>query len=166
MSNRRPGWGGATVLLLMLIVVLTGIWYLWNYVWSAELGNLSSRNLVNAVVWGGFSMNLHRWAAYATLVSIGMWSLQRWRRGQLRAFLGVALPVVVLLGIITGSSLPWHQALLWSIQKSLPTPPRINTSEVLWWYGLHVVILPLILAGLSLAALRATRPTPVQQSER
>lgn len=174
MSRRRLGWGVTLGLLPVLVVASTGIWLAWSTLFlPADLGRQSMADLERSVLLGQFVRAIHKWGAYGTLVSVVVWSLKALQRSRLAAVMGVLLSAVVLLEFITGLWLPWDKMALWVLGRSYPALSLIGsqafsgwlTVDILWWYGLHLVLLPLVGVGLALAVRRGTRSDPVTPEE-
>lgn len=168
MKGRRLDWWILLGLLSVLACVLSGIWLTSWYTPSPDRIQ-SAKALERYVIVGQFVRSIHRWGAYGALVSAAVWSFRAVRRSRLGLVLAVGLPVVVLAELITGLSLPWHQMALWVVLRGDPLlgahsgladwmwPPL----QILWWYGVHLVLLPLLGVGLALLARRSTRSDSV-----
>lgn len=165
MKSRRPGWWILIGLLPLLLAVGSGIWLAW---FSLSLGDRSMQSMAaleRSVILGQFVRALHRWGAYATLVIVTIWSYRAWRRSRLSAVMGAGLLAVILAELITGLWLPWDKMALWVLLRGHPSlstdgswaflgwPP----TDILWWYGLHLVLLPLVGVGVAFAARHGTR---------
>lgn len=128
------------------------------------------KDLERIVLWGPLFLSLHRWAAYGVLLTIGVGAYQAVRRGRLGT-MGVTLAIVVLAELVTGFFLPWDKLALWEVLSGHPSLTGSGSilpapMEIIMWYGLHLVVLPLAGLGLALAARRKTRSVPAPPADR
>ncbi len=163
--------GHLTVFLLLLEAV-TGLGLMFHYrpVVGFAYTDLVDLREVSAF---GFVRGLHRWGAYGAVITVWLHLLRVALRGAYAPprrrnwMIGVALMILTLLLAATGYLLPWDQQAYWGVAALSPmgeiasapfsggTGPEGST--LLRVYLAHCVVLPLLLASLTVYHLRRAR---------
>lgn len=112
----------------------------------------------------GFVRQLHLWGAHAAVILVWLHLLQAAVRGahapprRANWSVGVVLMLLTLLLAASGYMLPWDQEAYWGIATLSPSAAAgLHESRLLQAYVLHCVILPLMVAGLTLYHIRRAR---------
>ncbi len=167
------GWPhifGSAALFLFISQVCTGVLLAVYYVPSPDAAYQSVSYINSQVPVGGLIRALHHWGASAMLIIVFVHMLQVFfwgaykRPRQIIWVIGVLLLLVTLGLSFTGYLLPWDQKAYWAtvvgtrIAGSVPVLGRYITTIVRGeegvgaltltrFFGLHIMILPALLAG-------------------
>ena len=155
---------GYLAVFLLLLETATGVGLMFYYRPAASVAYLDVVDL-REVSGFGFARGLHRWGAYAAVITVWLHMLRVALRGayapprRLNWTVGVALMILTLLLAATGYLLPWDQQAYWGIAALSPAgevasdPGRMLLSAYVW----HSVALPLAMAALTVFHLRRAR---------
>jgi len=155
---------GVVSLTAFLILSVTGVLLMIYYQPGTGEAYASMQDIQYAVALGSFVRALHRWAAYAMLVSVLLHllrvaSMGAYRGRELNWLVGLGLGACVLGLAFTGYLLPWDQRSYWAVRVSanmLDSVPflggaiksmmlggqSVGQSALLRFYMLHVALLP------------------------
>ncbi len=163
--------GGLSFFLFVLLTI-TGIYLMFFYRPSAELGVAQAYRdmeaIRNNVFFGDLVRNLHRWGAHLMVFTVTLHMARVFYTGAYKPprefnwVVGVILLFLTLGLSFTGYLLPWDQLSIWAIEvgTSLAGYSPLIASQVrfillggvevgpetlLRWYVLHVLFLPFIL---------------------
>ncbi len=162
---------GSATLFAMIVQIATGIFLCFYYAPSTATAYESTKYLIEKVPAGHFVLSLHYWGASAMIAFMGMHLLQGLLWGaykkprELQWIVGVILFIVTLVLGLTGYLLPWDlNALLASrvainvagnapvlghaMLQFLQDGNGINTLTINRFFGIHVWLMPALLAGL------------------
>lgn len=180
---RRIGWAqtlGSVVLGLLLLQAVTGLTLSLFYCPSPESAWESVRYVDGQVVLGAWLRGLHHWGASATVVAlvlhmtqVFLWGGHKGRR-RMTWWVGTTLFLVVLAFGFTGYLLPWDLKAYFGTKVGIhiaagipvvgPAQARllqggdaIGELTLTRFYAVHVLVLPLAVAGLVLWHLRLVR---------
>lgn len=112
---------GGLSLLMFIIEAITGILLMFYYRPVPEYAYTDMKLIENAVHFGMFLRNMHRWAAHAMVVLVMLHMLRVFLTGSYKPprefnwVVGVVLLTVTLLLSFTGYLLPWDQIAFWAI---------------------------------------------------
>ncbi len=165
LDSRRSAvsWGRLAVFLL-IAQALSGLVLMFYYrptIGSAYLDLVDLREVSRL----GFLRTLHRWSSHAIVILIWVHLLRvalraAYARQQRRTWIGgIALMLLTLLLAATGHFLPRDQEAFWSLGAMAPVVSDAARGEgvLLRFYLAHCVVLPLVVAGLSVDHLRRAR---------
>ncbi len=162
---------GKLAVFLLLFEAVTGIGLMFHYrpaVGSAYLDLVDLREISGF----GFVRGLHRWGAYTAVIAVWLHMLRVALRGayapprRVNWTVGVVLMILTLLLAATGYLLPWDQQAYWGIATLSPSGDvapegnqrqAIDGSMLLSFYVWHCVLLPLLIAALTVYHLRRAR---------
>ncbi len=157
---------GYLAVFLLLLEAATGVGLMFHYRPAVGVAYLDLVDL-REVSGFGFLRGLHRWGAYAAVITVWLHMLRVALRGAYappRRFnwtVGVALMILTLLLAATGYLLSWDQQAYWGISTLLPfgdAPPEGGQGRMLLsFYVWHSVGLPLVMAALTVYHLRRAR---------
>jgi quinol-cytochrome oxidoreductase complex cytochrome b subunit len=155
---------GVVSLTAFLILGVTGVLLMIYYQPGTQQAYASMQDIQYAVALGPFVRALHRWAAYAMLVSILLHllrvaSMGAYRGRELNWLVGLGLGGLALGLAFTGYLLPWDQRSYWAVRVSasmLDSVPlfglalknlmlggqTVGQAALLRFYMLHVAMLP------------------------
>ena len=162
------GWThtlGFTLLFLLTVQLVTGIFLALNYSPSPDAAYASVAYISDQVLFGDFVRGLHRWAANLMVVFVGLHMVRVFLFGsykyprELTWILGVLLLIVVIGFVFTGVLLPWDQKGYWAtvvaikIVGSMPLigdflmriiqgGEALGEAALTRFYVLHVILLP------------------------
>ena len=115
-------WGlGGISFYLFLLLTFTGILLMFYYRPTTVHAFRDMKDLAFAVTMGGFTRNLHRWAAHAMVIFVIFHMVRVFLTGAYKPpreynwAIGVILLVLTLLLSYTGYLLPWDQLALWAV---------------------------------------------------
>ncbi len=154
---------GNLAVFLLLFEAVTGVGLMFHYrpaVGAAYLDIVDLREVSGF----GFLRGLHRWGAYAAVITVWLHLLRVALRGAYAPprrsnwAVGVALMILTLLITVTGYLLPWDQQAYWGVATLSPSgAPALAESLLLNAYVWHSVGLPLLMAALVTYHLRRAR---------
>lgn len=170
--DRTFGLGGAAVVLLLLLVA-TGVLLLFVYEPSQEAAYKSIQALRDEVLFGQFIRNIHHWSGNLLLIVAVLHLLRIFLTGAFRPpralnwIIGLVLLALAVASNFTGYLLPWDQLAFWAVTIStgmleyLPLAgrwlqalvrrgPEIGPATLATFFALHIAILPILTAFLTL----------------
>src|SRR5665213_1235277 len=170
-------FGSATVF-AMMVQIATGIFLCFFYAPSTATAYESTKYLIEKVPAGHLVLSLHYWGASAMIAFMAMHLLQGLLWGaykkprELQWVVGVILFIITLVLGLTGYLLPWDlNALLASrvainvagnapvlgpaVLSFLQDGSGINTLTINRFFGIHVWLMPALLAGSAVHGHRA-----------
>ncbi|OQX63937.1 MAG: cytochrome B6 [Desulfococcus sp. 4484_241] len=112
---------GGLALFLFIVETVTGVLLMFYYRPVPEYAYLDMKLIDNAVRFGMFLRNMHRWAAHAMVLLVMLHMLRVFLTGSYKPprefnwVIGVVLLVITLLLSFTGYLLPWDQLAFWAI---------------------------------------------------
>ncbi len=150
---------------LFLILIVTGVLLMFDYVPSVERAYDSMKDLEFVVTAGVLLRNCHRWAAHLMVITVLLHMARVFFMGSYkkpREFnwtIGIVLLLLTLFLSFTGYLLPWDQLAFWAItvgtsiagyapvvgdatQYLLLGGNMVDQPALLRFYVLHVVVLP------------------------
>ena len=162
---------GSLALLVLILQILTGIWLTMNYKPSAEEAFSSVEYIMRDVNWGWLIRYMHSTGASFFFLVVYLHMFRALIYGsykkprELLWLIGVVIFVVLMAEAFMGYLLPWGQMSYWGAQVIISlfsAIPGIGDSLTLWirgdyvisdatlnrFFALHVIALPLVLAGL------------------
>jgi len=163
---------GSLLLLVLVIQIVTGIWLTMNYKPDTDLAFGSVEYIMRDVEWGWLIRYMHSTGASAFFIAVYLHMFRALLYGsyrQPREFLwltGMFLYLCLMAEAFFGYLLPWGQMSYWGAQVIISlfgAIPVIGDQLALWirgdyvvsdvtlnrFFSLHVVAMPLILAGLA-----------------
>ncbi len=167
---------GNLAVFLLLFEAATGVGLMFHYRPAVGVAYLDAVDL-REVSGFGFARGLHRWGAYAAVITVWLHMLRVALRGayapprRVNWAVGVALMILTLLLAATGYLLPWDQQAYWGIATLSPAGDLVATPEarhgrtLLSFYVWHSVALPLLMAALTLYHLYRARRDEVAAGE-
>ncbi|MDZ7621805.1 MAG: cytochrome b N-terminal domain-containing protein [Candidatus Competibacteraceae bacterium] len=162
---------GSLALLVLVLQILTGIWLTMNYKPSATEAFASVEYIMRDVNWGWLIRYMHSTGASAFFLVVYLHMFRALIYGsykkprELLWLIGVVMFLVLMAEAFMGYLLPWGQMSYWGAQVIISlfsAIPGIGDSLTLWirgdyvisdatlnrFFALHVIALPLVLAGL------------------
>ncbi|NNL14813.1 MAG: cytochrome bc complex cytochrome b subunit [Acidimicrobiia bacterium] len=156
---------GLISLYLFIILIVTGVLLMFDYVPSVERAYDSMKDLEFVVTAGVLLRNCHRWAAHLMVVAVLLHMARVFLMGSYKRprefnwLIGIALLLLTLFLSFTGYLLPWDQLAFWAITVGTSiagyAPVVGDTAKylllggnvvgqpaLLRFYVLHVVVLP------------------------
>jgi len=169
---------GSLLMLVLVIQILSGIWLTMNYKPDAELAFGSVEYIMRDVDWGWLIRYLHSTGASAFFVCVYLHMFRGLMYGSYRQprelvwLIGMAIYFALMAEAFFGYLLPWGQMSYWGAQVIISlfgAIPFVGEDLALWirgdyvvsdvtlnrFFALHVVALPLALAGLDFVHLVA-----------
>ena len=156
---------GNLAVFLLLMAAATGVGLMFHYRPAAGFAHADLVDL-REVSGVGFLRSLHRWGAYAVVITVWLHLLRAALRGayapprRLNWGFGVVLMILTLSLATTGYLLPWDQQAAWGLAELSPVGGErriVDDRALLTAYTLHCVALPLALAALTVVHLRRAR---------
>lgn len=158
---------GILAVFLLLLEAATGIGLMFHYRPAVGVAYQDVVDL-REVSGVGFLRDLHRWGAYAAVITVWLHMLRVALRGayappqRLNWMVGVGLMILTLALAVTGYLLPWDQQALWGVSTLLPFGDAALSETglermLLFFYALHSAVLPLLMAALTFYHLRRAR---------
>jgi quinol-cytochrome oxidoreductase complex cytochrome b subunit len=169
---RGVGWWytfGSATLIVFIILVLTGIFLMFNYDPSPDHAYDSVQFITNNILFGSLIRSIHHWSAYAMVGLVTIHALRvffmaayRYPR-EITWVFGVALLLLVMGMAFTGYLLPWDQRAYWAttvgtniagetpfiggwIKTLLLGGEQIGAVTLTRFFALHVAIIPGLIA--------------------
>ena len=163
--------GGLSFFLFVLLTV-TGIYLMFFYRPSADIGGAQAYNdmlaIRNGVLFGDLVRNIHRWAAHLMVLTVTLHMARVFYTGAYKPprefnwVVGVILLFLTLGLSFTGYLLPWDQLSIWAVTVGtnlagysplianqvrflLLGGIEVGPATLLRWYVLHVLALPFVL---------------------
>jgi len=156
---------GLISLNLFIILIVTGVLLMFDYVPSVERAYDSMKDLEFVVTAGMLLRNCHRWAAHLMVVAVVLHMARVYLMGAYKRprefnwLIGVALLLLTLFLSFTGYLLPWDQLAFWAITVGTSIAGYapvvgdtmkylllggnvVGQPSLLRFYVLHVVLLP------------------------
>ncbi|WP_435007382.1 cytochrome b N-terminal domain-containing protein [Tundrisphaera lichenicola] len=169
-----PGWGqvlGFTLAATLVVQLVTGLLLMTTYTPSANSAWGSVYFITYRMDLGWFIRGLHRFGSFGSVIVGGLLLLRLVLRGSYRApremnwWLAVGVFLLILVLGVTGNILPWDQRGYWAavvemtiaggapvvgpmVKKVVVGGSAFGNQTLTRIYGLHVAVLPGILAGL------------------
>ncbi len=159
---------GNLAVFLLLFEAATGVGLTFHYRPAVGVAYLDVVDL-REVSGFGFVRGLHRWGAWAAVITVWLHMLRVALRGayapprRLNWTVGVGLMILTLLLAATGYLLPWDQQAYWGIAALSPVvaegvAPAVRDGRMLLsFYVWHSVALPLLMAAVTVYHLRRAR---------
>lgn len=163
-------WGlGGLAILLVMILVVTGVMLMFAYTPTPETAYNDMLRLQTEVTFGQLLRNLHHWSGNLLLVVAFLHMLRVFYTGGFRPprefnwVLGIVLLLLVVAANFTGYLLPWDQLAYWAVtvgtalldyvpvlgpalSRLILGGPEVSGATLINFYGLHVAIIPLMMA--------------------
>lgn len=187
-------WMGVVTFWLFIILVLSGVFLMFYYVPSIERAFDSVLTIVNAVSFGRFMRNLHKWTGELMILAAFLHMLAVFFKGayqeprEFNWIIGVLLLLITIFFGFSGYILPWDQlgyyaaAIAANIADGTPFIGKfvksillgggqLDQPTLLRWYVIHVFILPtalLLLLGVHFWRIRKdgySVPPPPEEDE-
>ncbi len=166
------GLGGASAVLLMMLI-FTGLMLMFRYDARVNYAYLSIQQIESNVAFGSLVRGIHHWSANLLVVSVFLHLVRilftaGYKEGRTANWLiGIGLLLLVLGANFTGYLLPWDQLAYWAITVSttllgyipligngirnvLLGGPAVGQGALSNFYAIHVVVIPMLLASISL----------------
>jgi len=166
------GLGGASAVLLMMLI-FTGLMLMFRYDARVNYAYLSIQQIESTVTFGSLVRGIHHWSANLLVVTVFLHLVRilftaGYKQGRTANWLiGIALLLLVLSANFTGYLLPWDQLAYWAITVSttllgyiplvgigirnlLLGGPAVGQGALSNFYAFHVVVIPMLLASISL----------------
>lgn len=164
-------WGlGVIATILFANLTITGILIMFYYVPSAEMAYDNIIHLQTKVPYGQLMRNMHRWAAHGMVLVVILHMLRVFYTGAYKPprefnwVVGVILLLMTLGASFTGYLLPWDQLSFWAITVGTNMAGyapvigpqlrfillggfEVGQSALTRFYALHIMVLPLLIAG-------------------
>ncbi len=163
------GLGGISTLLAALLLV-TGVLLMFRYDASIDRAYISIQALEAEVAFGSFVRAIHHWSANLLVITTFLHLLRVFFTGSYKQgryanwLIGIGLFVIVLAFNFTGYLLPWDQLAYWavtvstsliayipavgqSVSRFILAGPEVGQAALRNFYGLHVAVLPALLAA-------------------
>jgi quinol-cytochrome oxidoreductase complex cytochrome b subunit len=160
---------GVLTLVAFLSLALTGTLLMFYYVPSVERAFPDIVKLQNSVPFGQLLRNMHRWGAHLMVLTCVLHMARVFYTGAYKPprefnwVIGVALLILTLGASFTGYLLPWDQLAYWAItvgtsiasyaptmgeiiKKILLGGPEVGQESLTRFYGLHIMVIPALLA--------------------
>jgi quinol-cytochrome oxidoreductase complex cytochrome b subunit len=160
---------GIVTLVSFLSLALTGTLLMFYYVPSVERAFPDIIKLQNSVPFGQLLRNMHRWGAHLMVLTCVLHMARVFYTGAYKPprefnwVVGVVLLILTLGGSFTGYLLPWDQLAYWAItvgtsiasyapgmgeiaKKILLGGPEVGQESLTRFYGLHIMVIPSLLA--------------------
>jgi quinol-cytochrome oxidoreductase complex cytochrome b subunit len=160
---------GIVTLVSFLSLALTGTLLMFYYVPSVERAFPDIVKLQNSVPFGQLLRNMHRWGAHLMVLTSVLHMARVFYTGAYKPprefnwVVGVVLLVLTLGASFTGYLLPWDQLAYWAItvgtsiasyapgigeitKKILLGGPEVGQESLTRFYGLHIMVIPALLA--------------------
>ncbi len=150
-------------------LALTGTFLMFYYVPSVERAFPDIVKLQNNVPFGQLLRNMHRWGAHMMVLTSVLHMVRVFYTGAYKPprefnwVVGVVLLILTLGASFTGYLLPWDQLAYWAITvgtsiasyepmmgaaiaKILLGGPEVGQESLTRFYGLHIMVIPALLA--------------------
>jgi quinol-cytochrome oxidoreductase complex cytochrome b subunit len=160
---------GILTLVTFLSLAATGILLMFYYVPSVERAFPDIVMLQNSVPFGQLLRNMHRWGAHLMVLTCVLHMARVFYTGAYKPprefnwVVGVVLLILTLGASFTGYLLPWDQLAYWAItvgtsiasyeptmgdaiKKILLGGPEVGQESLTRFYGLHIMVIPALLA--------------------
>jgi quinol-cytochrome oxidoreductase complex cytochrome b subunit len=160
---------GILTLVAFLSLALTGTLLMFYYVPSVERAFPDIVKLQNSVPFGQLLRNMHRWGAHLMVLTCVLHMARVFYTGAYKPprefnwVIGVVLLILTLGASFTGYLLPWDQLAYWAItvgtsiasyaplmgevaKKILLGGPEVGQESLTRFYGLHIMVIPALLA--------------------
>jgi len=171
---------GSLMMLVLGIQILTGIWLTMNYKPDADLAFASVEYIMRDVEWGWLIRYMHSTGASAFFICVYLHMFRALIYGSYRKprellwLTGMAIYFTLMAEAFLGYLLPWGQMSFWGAQVIISlfgAIPWVGDALALWirgdyvvsdvtlnrFFSLHVIAVPLVLAGLAGIHLMALR---------
>ena len=160
---------GILTLVSFLSLAITGTLLMFYYVPSVERAFPDIVTLQNSVPFGQLLRNMHRWGAHLMVLTCVLHMARVFYTGAYKPprefnwVVGVGLLILTLGASFTGYLLPWDQLAYWAItvgtsiasyapgmgeiaKKILLGGPEVGQESLTRFYGLHIMVIPALLA--------------------
>jgi len=187
-------WMGVVTFWLFCILLLSGVFLMFYYVPSVERAYDSVMTIVNAVSFGRFMRNLHKWAGELMILAAFLHMLAVFVKGayqrprEFNWIVGVLLLLITVFFGFSGYILPWDQLGYYAaaiaaniadgtpfvgeaVKQILLGGSELDQPTLLRWYVIHVFVLPMalvLLLGVHFWRIRKdgySVPPPPEESE-
>ncbi len=159
---------GVISAILFGVLVWTGILLMFYYIPSVERAYPTMKEIQLSVPLGQFMRNMHRWAAHAMVLAVGLHMVRVFYTGAYKPprefnwIVGVFLLLLTLGASFTGYLLPWDQLSFWAItvgtsiasyapgigmvtRQALLGGTEVGQNTLIRFYTLHVALLPVLI---------------------
>lgn len=154
--------------ILFLTLTVTGILLVFYYVPATTLAYGTMKDLQTSIPLGQLVRNMHRWSAHLMVLAVILHLVRVFYTGAYKPprefnwLVGVGLLLLTLGASFTGYLLPWDQLSFWAItvgtniagyapvlgdtaRAILLGGPDVGQSALIRFYGLHVILIPLLM---------------------
>ncbi len=162
---------GIISVILFLTLTVTGVLLVFYYVPATSLAYSTMKDLQTTIPLGQLVRNMHRWAAHLMVLAVILHLARVFYTGAYkppREFnwtVGVVLLLLTLGASFTGYLLPWDQLSYWAItvgtniagyapvlgdatRSILLGGADVGQNTLIRFYGLHIIVLPLVMIAL------------------
>jgi quinol-cytochrome oxidoreductase complex cytochrome b subunit len=162
---------GVISTVLFITLTVTGILLVFYYIPATSLAYTTMKDLQTSIPLGQLARNMHRWAAHLMVLTVVLHMLRVFYTGAYkppREFNWVVGSLLLLLTLglsFTGYLLPWDQLSFWAItvgtniagyapvvgdqaRQILLGGNEVGQNALIRFYGLHIIVLPMITLGL------------------
>lgn len=157
--------------ILFLTLSVTGVLLVFYYVPAANLAYATMKELQTSIPLGQLVRNMHRWSAHLMVLAVILHLVRVFYTGAYKPprefnwIVGVMLLLLTLGASFTGYLLPWDQLSFWAItvgtniagyapvlgdtaRALLLGGGEVGQNALIRFYGLHIIVIPLIMIGL------------------
>lgn len=157
--------------ILFLTLTVTGVLLVFYYVPATNLAYATMKDLQTTIPLGQLVRNMHRWSAHLMVLAVILHLVRVFYTGaykpprQFNWVVGVVLLLLTLGASFTGYLLPWDQLSFWAITVGtniagyapvlgdtvrviLLGGADVGQNALIRFYGLHIILIPLLLIGL------------------
>lgn len=157
--------------ILFLTLTVTGVLLVFYYVPATNLAYATMKDLQTSIPLGQLVRNMHRWSAHLMVLAVILHLTRVFYTGaykpprQFNWVVGVVLLLLTLGASFTGYLLPWDQLSFWAITVGtniagyapvfgdtvrviLLGGSDVGQNALIRFYGLHIILIPLILIAL------------------
>lgn len=154
--------------ILFLTLTVTGVLLVFYYVPATNLAYATMKDLQTAIPLGQLVRNMHRWSAHLMVLAVILHLVRVFYTGAYKPprefnwIVGVFLLLLTLGASFTGYLLPWDQLSFWAITVGtniagyapvfgdtvrviLLGGSDVGQNALIRFYGLHIILIPLIM---------------------
>lgn len=154
--------------ILFLTLTVTGVLLVFYYVPATNLAYSTMKDLQTTIPLGQLVRNMHRWAAHLMVLAVILHLARVFYTGAYKPprefnwIVGVFLLLLTLGASFTGYLLPWDQLSFWAITVGtniasyapvlgdtvrliLLGGPEVGQNALIRFYGLHIIVIPLVM---------------------
>lgn len=162
---------GVISTVLFLTLTVTGILLVFYYIPATGIAYTTMKDLQSSIPLGQLARNMHRWAAHLMVLAVVLHMVRVFYTGAYkppREFNWVVGSILLLLTLgasFTGYLLPWDQLSFWAItvgtniagyapgvgdqvRQVLLGGSEVGQNALIRFYGLHIIVLPMLMLGL------------------